>query len=121
MKPVCACGGFWQGEAYVHAEACTEAQRKRWKAKFKQPSAKWEVKRGALLTDTHGKISVSCAHRKGQRVRGGACAGCYARLYIAIQLIEATPEAAAIIVKEVLDAQRAEEAARRLRGEATDF
>lgn len=81
---------------------------------MKKPSAKWEVRHGSLITDTHGKISITCPHRAK-----GACGGCFARLYIAIQLIEATPEAARIIVKEVLDACRAEEAARRLRGEGT--
>lgn len=83
---------------------------------MKKPSAKWEVRQGALITDTHGKISCTCPHRKV-----GACGGCYARLYIAMRLIEATPEAAAIIVKEILEAENAEQAARMLRGEARDF
>ena len=58
-----------------------------------------------------GYMTVSCAHRKT-----GACGGCYARMYIALRLMNEVPEAAAHIAKEVDAALEAEAAARRLQG-----
>ena len=56
-------------------------------------------------------MSISCGHRAQ-----GACGGCYARMYLALRLMNEVPEAAAHIAKEVDAALEAEAAARRLNG-----
>jgi hypothetical protein len=85
----------------------------------RQPE-RWEVRRGNFVQTKRqpdgslkdiGNITVSCGHRKV-----GACGGCYARLYLAFELIRTTPEAVKQITEEVHGALEAEGAARRLQG-----
>ena len=72
---------------------------------------RWSVERGAFTGKKGARIRLPCHHRADS-----ACPGCYARLYAALQLIKVVPQAASVIVEEVEEALRAEEAAWRLGG-----
>jgi len=75
-------------------------------------SHNWQVKGGYFIGEGNYRIAISCTHKKV-----GACGGCYARLTSAIELIKEVPEAAALICSELHQAQLAEGAAKRLKGE----
>lgn len=67
-----------------------------------------EVRAGVLRAG-RGRYSLGCNHRKT-----GACGGCYVRLYMALRMIEARPDAAERVSSAVGKALDAEDAAQRL-------
>lgn len=78
--------------------------------------------RGLVMLDEAGEqltgyMRITCMHRKSNIKDGGACGACYARLWVALCLIQKEPHMAARIAEEVFEKQRAESAALRLTGE----
>lgn len=92
------------------------------KPKYVRPSATtpeaWRVERSRFVHGPGGAtVQISCSHRVQ-----GACGGCHARLVLAMALIESLLKDSnidgALNVFQCLDeAQKSEEAVRRLRGE----
>jgi len=83
----------------------------------------WNVRkpRGLKLTNLQsgksvGYYRVSCPHNASTARAGGACAGCFARLYYALVLIKDNIDSAPQVVESIFTSMRQENAAMRLKG-----
>lgn len=75
-------------------------------------SEKWKVKARKFVLPSGNYMEAGCHHTE---VASAACGGCYARLMMVLEEIEADPTDAAEVIDELRHALRAEGAAKKKR------